>query len=87
MTTAFDLFLRGCLFACSLGGVMVPVTAIAHESGETLKTAAECKALKPPLRGHCTECVSRARKSHFHPSAAEGERCMAADDAGAATKK
>jgi hypothetical protein len=82
MTTSFGL-LRGCLFACSLGGVLVlPVVAAAHDTGDQLETVAECRALPPPHRGHCTECVSRARKSHYHPNAKEGERCMPADEGG-----
>jgi len=78
MDTSTGLLLRGCLFACSLGGLLMPVTASAHETTDAKKTVAECRALEAPSRGHCTECVSRPRKSHYHASAAEGARCVAA---------
>jgi hypothetical protein len=59
-----------------LGGTSV---AIAHNTGHESRTAKECERLPTPERGHCVECVSRARPHHFHPDYPAGNRCRPDD--------
>lgn len=56
--------------------------AFGHKTGAEAKSADDCKKLQPPTRGHCLECVSRARPHHFHPDLPQGQQCKA--DEGAA---
>lgn len=65
------------LFALAL--ITLPTVASAHKTGTELRTAEECKKLQPPARGHCQECVSRARPHHYHPDAPAGLACRPED--------
>ena len=63
-----------CLLTLSFSGGV----ALAHATGTELKTAKDCEKLASPEKGHCVECVSRARPHHYHPELAAGARCQPA---------
>jgi hypothetical protein len=50
-------------------------TAMGHKTGTEQRTPEECKKLQAPARGHCLECISRARPHHFHADAPAGNQC------------
>jgi len=63
------------MFLLSVGLLFAASPASAHPTGTELRTAQQCSALQPPMRGHCLECVARPRPHHFHPDAQAGQRC------------